>query len=115
MSGTIFKERLQAATQWLKDNKLKGVIGEFAAGDNDVCMQALKGGLGYMTENSDVWLGAIWWAAGPWWGDVSYLSILLMLVWYADLDASTSSTWSRRRLHRRGRRSCRRLRGISSS
>ncbi|KAH7389443.1 glycoside hydrolase superfamily [Phaeosphaeria sp. MPI-PUGE-AT-0046c] len=69
VSSTIFKERLEAATQWLKTNKQKGVIGEFAAGDNDMCVNALKGGLAYMQENSDVWMGAIWWAAGPWWGD----------------------------------------------
>lgn len=22
-------------------------------------------------QQSGVWLGALWWAAGPWWGDVS--------------------------------------------
>lgn len=85
VSSTIFKERLQAATEWLKTNKLKGVIGEFAAGDNDVCMDALKGGLSYLQENSDVWLGAIWWAAGPWWGDVSYLALFVLMNGYADL------------------------------
>jgi endoglucanase len=68
VSSTIFKERLVAATGWLKENKKKGVIGEFAAGSNTKCMDALKGGLGYMQENSEQWLGAIWWAAGPWWG-----------------------------------------------
>ena len=26
-------------------------------------------------QQSGVWLGALWWAAGPWWGDVS--SIIL--------------------------------------
>jgi endoglucanase len=68
VSNTIFKERLTAATGWLKENKKKGLIGEFAAGNGTVCVEALKGGLGYMAENADVWMGAAWWAAGPWWG-----------------------------------------------
>jgi len=72
VSATIFKERLQAATQWLKDNKKQGVIGEFAGGNNAQCISALKDGLAYMGKNSDVWLGGIWWAAGPWWADYIY-------------------------------------------
>ncbi|KAF2833809.1 endoglucanase precursor [Ophiobolus disseminans] len=72
VSATIFKERLQAATKWLKDNKKQGVIGEFAAGNNAQCISALKDGLSYLQQNSDVWWGAIWWAAGPWWGDYIY-------------------------------------------
>ncbi|KAF2118002.1 glycoside hydrolase superfamily [Lophiotrema nucula] len=69
VSATIFSERLKAATQWLKDNKKQGVIGEFAAGVNDQCIAALQDGLTYLGQNSDVWWGAMWWAAGPWWGD----------------------------------------------
>jgi len=72
VSATIFKERLQAATKWLKDNKKQGVIGEFAGGNNAQCISALQDGLKYMGENSDVWLGGIWWAAGPWWADYIY-------------------------------------------
>ncbi|KAF2788105.1 glycoside hydrolase family 5 protein [Melanomma pulvis-pyrius CBS 109.77] len=72
VSATIFSERLQAATKWLKDNKKQGVIGEFAGGVNDQCVAALKDGLDYLGKNSDVWLGGIWWAAGPWWGDYMY-------------------------------------------
>ncbi|PVI07898.1 glycoside hydrolase family 5 protein [Periconia macrospinosa] len=72
VSATIFSERLKAATQWLKDNKKKGFLGEFATGVNDQCIAALKDGLKYMGANSDVWVGAAWWAAGPWWGDYMY-------------------------------------------
>jgi endoglucanase len=72
VSATIFKERLQAATKWLKDSGKKGVIGEFAAGNNAQCIAALKDGLAYLQQNGDVWMGAIWWAAGPWWGDYIY-------------------------------------------
>lgn len=72
VSSTIFRERLQAATKWLKDNKKQGVIGEFAAGNNAQCISALQDGLTYLAQNSDVWWGGIWWAAGPWWGDYIY-------------------------------------------
>ncbi|KAJ5184870.1 Glycoside hydrolase superfamily [Penicillium cf. griseofulvum] len=72
VSTTIGKERVTAATQWLKDNKKVGVIGEFAGGVNDDCKKAITGMLDYMGENSDVWLGALWWAAGPWWADYMY-------------------------------------------
>ncbi|KAF2709277.1 glycoside hydrolase family 5 protein [Pleomassaria siparia CBS 279.74] len=72
VSATIFSERLQAATQWLKDNGKLGVIGEFAGGVNTQCIAALQDGLSYLDANNDVWLGAIWWAAGPWWADYMY-------------------------------------------
>lgn len=73
VSSTIFRERLQAATQWLKQNGKQGVIGEFAGGNNQQCIDALKDGLAYLGQNTDVWWGALWWAAGPWWGDYSKL------------------------------------------
>ncbi|KAF2737263.1 glycoside hydrolase [Polyplosphaeria fusca] len=72
VSTTIFSERLKAATKWLKDNKKQGVIGEFAGGVNDQCVTALQDGLKYLADNNDVWWGAIWWAAGPWWADYMY-------------------------------------------
>lgn len=72
VSTTIGKERVTDATQWLKDNKKVGVIGEFAGGVNDNCKTAITGMLDYMGDNSEVWLGALWWAAGPWWSDYIY-------------------------------------------
>ncbi len=69
VSSTALRDRLQSATQWLKDNNKVGIIGEYAGGNNAQCIAALKDGLAYMQQNNDVWLGAIWWAAGPWWGN----------------------------------------------
>ncbi|KAG8688766.1 hypothetical protein FRC08_011270, partial [Ceratobasidium sp. 394] len=68
VSSTIAAERLAAATAWLKANNLKGFLGEIGAGSNDACIAAVKGGLCAM-QQSGVWIGALWWAAGPWWGD----------------------------------------------
>jgi endoglucanase len=67
VSSTIGAERLAAATQWLKDHNLKGFLGEIGAGSNDACIQAIQGALCAM-QQSGVWIGATWWAAGPWWG-----------------------------------------------
>ena len=72
VSSTIGQERLESATQWLKTNSKKGFIGEFAGGVNSVCESAVEGMLAYMSENSDVWMGAEWWSAGPWWGSYMY-------------------------------------------
>ena len=70
VSSTVGRERLQVATEWLKRNNLKGFLGEIGAGSNSVCIEAVKGALCSM-QQSGVWIGALWWAAGPWWGNVS--------------------------------------------
>ncbi|KAL4727234.1 hypothetical protein ACLX1H_006135 [Fusarium chlamydosporum] len=72
VSSTIGAERVKEATKWLKDNKKRGIIGETAAGPNTQCIEALKGELQYLHDNSDVWTGWLYWAAGPWWGDYMY-------------------------------------------
>ncbi|THY42125.1 glycoside hydrolase [Aureobasidium pullulans] len=72
VSQTIGSERLQAATTWLRDNKKIGLVGEFAGAVNTDCEAAVKDLLAFVAENSDVWTGALWWAAGPWWGDYMF-------------------------------------------
>ncbi|PYH96095.1 glycoside hydrolase [Aspergillus ellipticus CBS 707.79] len=72
VSSTIGKERLESATEWLQKNGKKGFIGEFAGGVNSVCEEAVEGMLAYMAENTDAWVGAEWWSAGPWWGTYMY-------------------------------------------
>ncbi|OQN99937.1 hypothetical protein B0A48_14142 [Cryoendolithus antarcticus] len=72
VSATVGSERLVAATNWLRANGKIGLIGEFAGGNNAQCQSAVKDMLAYMQANTDVWQGAIWWAAGPWWADYIY-------------------------------------------
>ncbi|GIC92460.1 uncharacterized protein Aud_008926 [Aspergillus udagawae] len=72
VSSTIGRERIESATSWLIANAKKAFLGEFAGGTNSVCASAVTGMLDYMEANADVWLGAQWWAAGPWWGDYIY-------------------------------------------
>ncbi|KAF7588446.1 hypothetical protein BBP40_005710 [Aspergillus hancockii] len=102
-SSTIGKERLQTATTWLKNNNKKGFLGEFAGGVNSQCEDAVEGLLSYMSDNSDVWMGAEWWSAGPWWGTYMYsiepssgpaYSTYLPILKKYFVDASGSSTTS---------------------
>ncbi|KAI1328018.1 cellulase [Xylariaceae sp. FL0255] len=72
VSNTIGVERIEGATTWLRANGKIGIIGETAGGANSVCLEAIEGILEHLQANSDVWLGALWWAAGPWWGDYIY-------------------------------------------
>ncbi|KAF9877885.1 endoglucanase 3 [Colletotrichum karsti] len=71
-STTIGVERVKDATEWLRSNGKVGVLGEFAGGANEQCKEAVTGLLDYLQENSDIWLGGIWWAAGPWWSSYMY-------------------------------------------
>jgi endoglucanase len=71
-SETIGADSLVGATNWLRTNGKLGFVGEYAAGVNSVCETAITNMLNYMETNSDVWLGASWWAAGPWWGTYIY-------------------------------------------
>ncbi|KAI1817599.1 glycoside hydrolase family 5 protein [Poronia punctata] len=68
-SPTIGRERLKEATAWLQQNKKKAILGETAGGANTQCITALQDMLGFMSDNSDVWTGWLWWGAGPWWGN----------------------------------------------
>jgi endoglucanase len=72
VSATIGSTRLQSFTNWARTNGKRGFLGEFAASDNATCNTAIDNMLAYMLDNSDVWLGWTWWAAGPWWGNYMF-------------------------------------------
>ncbi|KAL1739663.1 glycoside hydrolase superfamily [Schizophyllum fasciatum] len=69
VSPTIGSERLQAATEWLRANNLRGLLGEIGAGANADCIAAVSDALCYLQQQNGTWIGALWWAAGPWWAD----------------------------------------------
>ncbi|EIM86988.1 uncharacterized protein STEHIDRAFT_182867 [Stereum hirsutum FP-91666 SS1] len=69
VSTTIGAERLADATTWLQENNMKGLLGEIGAGSNADCIAAVQGALCALAESDGAWIGALWWAAGPWWGD----------------------------------------------
>ncbi|KAG8955839.1 hypothetical protein FRC04_006285 [Tulasnella sp. 424] len=68
VSSTIGVDRITDATNWLKSKGFKGFLGEIGAGSNDQCIAAIKGALSLMQQPGSPWIGALWWAAGPWWG-----------------------------------------------
>jgi endoglucanase len=69
VSASIGVERVQQFTDWLRQNGRRALLGEFGGGRNPTCDAAVDALLGYLHNNTDVWMGWIWWAGGPWWGD----------------------------------------------
>jgi endoglucanase len=66
---------LSTATKWLREHKAKGFLGEFGAGPDANCQAGLDGMLKHMRDNSDIWMGWAWWAAGAWWPPTYPLNI----------------------------------------
>jgi len=66
---------LSVATDWLRQNKSQGFLGEFGASENEQCREGLDAMLAHMAENADVWTGWTYWAAGAWWPKDYPLSI----------------------------------------
>jgi endoglucanase len=72
ISSTIGSQRLAPFVNWLRKYGKKGMIGEFAGGDNATCTAALNDMLTYMSAQSDVLTGWQWWGGGPWWGEYKF-------------------------------------------
>jgi endoglucanase len=71
-SATIGHERLEGFVRWLRAHGKKGFLGEFAGANNRICNAAVKNMLRFVHDSSDVFIGWLWWAAGPWWGDYAF-------------------------------------------
>lgn len=60
-------ERVKPFVEWIKQNNLRGFIGEYGVPDNDPRWnQTLDSFLAYLQENG---INGTYWAAGPWWAD----------------------------------------------
>ena len=60
-------DRVQPFVKWLKDNKLRGFVGEYGVPDNDPrWLLTLDNMLKYLQNNC---VNGTYWAAGPWWGN----------------------------------------------
>ncbi|RAL08217.1 putative endoglucanase [Aspergillus homomorphus CBS 101889] len=104
VSSTIGAERVASATTWLRQNGKRAILGEFAGGANSQCLTAVQGMLDALSAASDVWLGALWWSAGPWWGTyifnmepttgIAYSYYLSLLQSYAPGKTSGTTTTS---------------------
>ncbi len=69
VSSTIGSERMAYFTSWLRQNSKRGFLGEFGGSTNGSCLAAIDDILTHLDQNSDIYLGWTYWAAGPWWGD----------------------------------------------
>lgn len=63
VSETIGPERLSPFTGWLRENDLRGFLGEFGSSTDATCLKNLENTLDYMDANKDVWMGWTLWAA----------------------------------------------------
>lgn len=72
VSTTVGSEKLIGVTGWLRQEGVKGFLGEVGAADNPTCLEALDNILDFIDANTDAWLGWAYWAAGPWWGDYMF-------------------------------------------
>lgn len=68
----IGRQRLANFVTWLRDHGKKGFVGEFAGVNDPTCRAAVTDMLRYMMESSDVLVGWLWWAGGPWWGEYKF-------------------------------------------
>lgn len=67
ISDTVGSQQLADVTNWLRQHQMVGFLAEFAGGNNQTCEHAVKDMLSFIQQNSDVWVGWTWWAAGEWW------------------------------------------------
>ncbi len=72
VSDAVGSQRLAPFTAWLRANKKKGFLGEFATGTSATCLAALDDMLEQIDDNADVYMGWTWWGAGPWWGEYMF-------------------------------------------
>jgi endoglucanase len=69
VSATIGSERMAKFSSWLRQNRKRAFLGEFGVSSSATCLAALDNLLNHLEQNSDLYLGWTYWAAGPWWGD----------------------------------------------
>lgn len=66
---------LRAFTQWLRNNGMRGYLGEFGAPAGDSCIQGLAEMVAVVDADRDLWAGWSYWVAGDWWPEAEALNI----------------------------------------
>jgi endoglucanase len=66
---------LTPMTEWARQHGKRAFLGEFGVGSGSICLDALDRVVQFMNENSDVWLGWSYWAAGAWWAKDYFTNI----------------------------------------
>jgi endoglucanase len=66
---------LRSMTDWFRETKTRGFLGEFGGSATSDCLIGLSRMVDVMAEAPDVWLGWTYWAAGDWWSPDEPLNI----------------------------------------
>jgi endoglucanase len=74
-SADIGIDTLTPVTDWAKEHGKRIFLGEIGVGSGKTCLDALDRSMRLMTDNSDVWLGWTYWAAGAWWPQDYFTSV----------------------------------------
>ncbi len=72
VNADVGVQRLTEVTEWAKATGNMLFLGEFGVAANPTSLQALDNMVNYMHQHQDVWLGATYWAGGPWWGNYMF-------------------------------------------
>jgi endoglucanase len=64
--------RLSAFTAWARANGARAFLGEFGFAATPQALAEGAALIRHMKQNSDVWIGGAYWAAGQWWGDYMF-------------------------------------------
>jgi len=67
--------KFRVATAWLRNNNKTAFLGEFGIEVNATCMAVFETALSFLKNNTDVWKGFTYWAAGPWWPSSYFYNI----------------------------------------
>lgn len=72
ISEDIGVQRITAVTNWARQHNKKLWLGEFGAGNNETCYNALDKVMKFISDNNDVWVGWTYWAHIQWWSGSTY-------------------------------------------
>jgi endoglucanase len=67
VGARIGSERIEEFQRWARQSAVKAFLGEFAAGEDQVSIDALNDICRTLQANADVWIGWAAWAGGSWW------------------------------------------------
>ncbi len=69
------RQALVKVSAWLRKNGKRGYLGEFGGSKQQACITGLSALTETVAEDSDVWIGWAYWAAGEWWPEDEALNI----------------------------------------
>jgi endoglucanase len=72
VSVAKMQDIMNGASNWARASGHKLFLGEFGVPPSDDCLAVLDTMLAHMRDNSNLWRGWTYWAAGRWWGNYPF-------------------------------------------